>query len=84
LPTVALHLPEAIRNKALATAHDPTWERVVVSAHTHLPGKRLFAAPRRICVSATADHGGGLLAVVLPERRCWWTNGEAAVEVEGT
>ena len=58
-------------------------ERVVVSAHTHLPGRSLFAAPRRVCVSATADHGEGLLAVVLPARRCWRTQGVTTVEVNG-
>ena len=83
LPPDPLQLPDAIRDKRLAMLHDPTWERVVVSAHTHLPGISLFSAPRRVCVSATADYGGGLLAVVLPERRCWLTNGLKTVEVTG-
>lgn len=58
-------------------------ERVVVSSHTHLPGRSLFAAPRGACFSATADHGEGLLAVVLPARRCWRTQGVTTVEVNG-
>jgi ADP-ribosylglycohydrolase len=81
LPAEKLFLPDAIRSKDLATVHDPAWERVVVSSHTYLPGQAVFSAPRRICVSATSDHGDGLLAVVLPERRCWrGTHGEV-VEV---
>jgi hypothetical protein len=82
LPAYKLHLPPAIRDKTLATQFDPHWDRFVVSAHTHLPGKPLFSAPQRICLSATADHGGGLLALVLPERRGWWTNGGAAVGID--
>ena len=31
----------------------------------------LASPTRRVCVSATSDHGGGLLGVALPERRCW-------------
>jgi hypothetical protein len=54
---------------------------VVVSSHTHLPGRPFFSAPRRVCVSATADHGGGLVAVVFPERRGWWTDGGPVTEV---
>lgn len=83
LPPDRLQLPDAIRNKHLAMQHDPTWERVVVSAHTHLPGVSLYSAPRRVCVSATADYGGGLLAVVLPERRCWKADGWTTFEVKG-
>lgn len=83
LPPEPLGLPDALRDKRLAQLHDPTWERVVVSAHTHLAGRSLFAAPRRVCVSATADVGEGLLAVVLPERRCWRTRGMTTVEVSG-
>jgi hypothetical protein len=60
---------------------DPTWERIVVSSHTHLPGRPFFSAPRRLCVSATADHGGGLIAVLLPERCGWWTDGSAVTAV---
>ncbi|NCA72255.1 MAG: hypothetical protein EOM91_19725 [Sphingobacteriia bacterium] len=60
---------------------DPTWERIVVSSHTYLPGQPFFSAPRRICVSATADHGGGLYAILLPERRGWWTDGRAVSAV---
>ena len=71
LPAPKLHLPDPIREKRLATVNDPTWERVVVSSHTHLQGTAVFLAPQRVCVSATADHGGGVLAFVLPERRCW-------------
>lgn len=82
LPARKLHLPDAIRQKTLATSHDPSWERVVVSAHTYLPGQTVFSAPRRVCVSATSDHGGGLLAVVLPERRVWRSIGGAAFAVE--
>lgn len=83
LPPDRLQLPDAIRNKHLAMQHDPTWERVVVSAHTHLPGVSLYSAPRRVCVSATADYGEGLLAVVLPERRCWKADGWTTFEVKG-
>lgn len=74
LPGERLFLPDAIRNKGLATVNDATWERVVVSSHTHLRGQAVFSASRRVCVSATSDHGGGLLAVVLPERRTWLKN----------
>lgn len=83
LPPDRLQLPDAIRNKHLAMQHDLTWERVVVSAHTHLPGVSLYSAPRRVCVSATADYGEGLLAVVLPERRCWKADGWTTFEVKG-
>ena len=82
LAHVDARYPQA-RLVTLAKLHDPTWERVVVSAHTHLAGRSLFAAPRRVCVSATADVGEGLLAVVLPERRCWRTQGVTTVEVSG-
>lgn len=71
LPAPKLHLPDPIREKRLATVNDPTWERVVVSSHTHLRGQAVFFAPRRVCISATADHGGGVLAFALPDRRCW-------------
>lgn len=84
LPPGKLQLPDAIRNKSLAMLHDPTWERVVVSAHTHLPGKYMYSAPRRVCVSATADYGGGLLAVELRERRGWLTNLGMPFEVRGS
>ena len=83
LPPDRLQLPDAIRNKHLAMQHDPTWERLVVSAHTQLPGVSLYSAPRRVCVSATADYGEGLLAVVLPERRCWKADGWTTFEVKG-
>ena len=71
LPSEKLFLPDALREKRLATAHDPNWERVVVSSHTHLYGQAAWVGPQRICVSATSDHGSGLLGVVLPEQRCW-------------
>ncbi|CRI64081.1 hypothetical protein THIOKS11720009 [Thiocapsa sp. KS1] len=81
LPTEPSFMPDALRDKTRATRHDPAWERVVVSSHTHLPGQAIFSAPRRVCLSATSDHGGGLLAVQFPERRCWWTNGGEATEI---
>ncbi|MFB1489537.1 MULTISPECIES: hypothetical protein [unclassified Thiocapsa] len=65
----------------MALQHDPTWERLVVSSHMHLRGQPFFFAPRRVCVSATAVHGGGLFAVLLPERRGWWTDGGPVIEV---
>ena len=73
LPLDKLQLPDAIRNKRLALLHDPTWERVVVSPDTHLPGISLFSAPRRVCVSATTDYGGGPLAIagVRPDGPRW-------------
>ncbi len=81
LPGERLHLPDAIRNKGLATLNDSAWERVVVSGHTQLRDRWVFSASRRVCVSATSDHGEGLLAVVLPERRCWWASEGTVVEV---
>jgi hypothetical protein len=81
LPAEPTFMPAPLRDKRLALAHDPTWQRVVVSSHTHLPGRPFFSAPRRVCVSATADHGGGLVAVRLPERRGWWTDGGPVFEV---
>ena len=81
LPAEPAFMPAPLRDKRLALQHDPTWERVVVSSHTHLRGQPFFFAPRRVCVSATADHGGGLFAVLLPERRCWWTDGGPVTEV---
>ncbi|UHD18470.1 metallophosphoesterase [Thiocapsa bogorovii] len=81
LPAEPSFMPEALRDKGRATRHDPDWERVAVSSHTHLPGQAIFSAPRRVCLSATSDHGGGLLAVQFPERRCWWTDGGEATEV---
>jgi hypothetical protein len=66
---------------AIGDLHDPDWERVAVSSHTHLPGQVILAAPRRVCLSATSDHGGGFLAVRFPERRCWLTTGGEATEV---
>jgi len=71
LPAEKLFLPNALREKRLAKAHDPNWERVVVSSHTYLDGQTVWFAPQRICVSATSDHGSGLLGVMLPEQRCW-------------
>ena len=72
LPSEKLFLPDALREKRLARAFDPAWERVVVSGHTYLGGgQAAWMAPQRICVSATSDHGSGLLGVVLPEQRCW-------------
>lgn len=67
LPEEKMHLPDAIREKALATTHDPRWDRVVVSAHTKLP-EDTFMAEKRVGVSATTDHVGSLLSVVLPAR----------------
>ncbi|MBP6582243.1 MAG: serine/threonine protein phosphatase [Chromatiaceae bacterium] len=81
LPAEPTRMPAALRDKDRATRHDPAWERLVVSGHTHLPEQPVFAAARRLCISATADHGGGLLAVLLPERRCWWTGGGPPIPI---
>lgn len=71
LPNDKLHLPDALREKRLARVHDPAWDRTVVSGHTFLPGQRVHLAPRRICLSATSDHEGSLLGLVLPDRHGW-------------
>ena len=71
LPSEKLFLPDALREKKLATVQDPMWERIVVSSHTHLRGQPVSFAARRICASATSDHGAGLLGVALPDQQCW-------------
>jgi hypothetical protein len=81
LPAEPSCMPGALRDKSRATRHDPSWERVVGSSHTHLAGQGIFSAPRRVCLSATSDHGGGLVAMQFPERRRWWTDGGEATEV---
>jgi len=81
LPAEKLFLPDALREKRLAMAHDPNWERVVVSSHTYLDGQTVWVAPQRICVSATSDHGEGLLGVMLPEQRCWRAAGGQVIEL---
>lgn len=71
LPDEKLFLPDAIREKGLAKAHDADWERIVVSGHTYLGSQPVAVGPRRICLSATTDHDGSLLGLALPDRRCW-------------
>lgn len=61
-------VPQQLRDKSLSKVEDPTWDRVVVSAHNkHLGGPR-FERPRRICLSGEVDATQVLHAVVLPER----------------
>jgi hypothetical protein len=81
LPAEASCMPGALRDKTRATRHDPSWERVAGSSHTHLPGQAIFFAPLRVCLLATSDHGGGLVAIQFPERRCWWTDEAEATEM---
>jgi 3',5'-cyclic AMP phosphodiesterase CpdA len=81
LPSEPLFMPDALRDKQLAMVDDPTWERTVVSAHTHLPGHSVWFGERRVTVSATSDHGGGLLAVALAERRCWRATEDGVREI---
>ncbi|MBA2321217.1 MAG: ADP-ribosylglycohydrolase family protein [Deltaproteobacteria bacterium] len=79
MPSTKLHLPPPLREKDLAVAHDPAWDRVVVSGHTrsgHIasrapghPGLPHFVTATRITLSAEVDSTGVLYAVILPERR---------------
>jgi ADP-ribosylglycohydrolase len=81
MPPERFFLPDALREKALATVDDPSWERIVVSGHTHLASQAVLFGKRRVAVSATSDHGGGLLAVALPERKCWRASSGGVLEV---
>jgi ADP-ribosylglycohydrolase len=80
LPEEKLFLPDAIRAKDLAKRHDPSWDRVVVSAHTQLPNHAFFAE-KRVAVSATSDHVGSLVAVVLPDRTVLRADGHGVRKV---
>jgi len=82
LPPEKLFLPDALREKGLTRAYDPAWERVVVSSHTYLGRQAVWSAPQRICVSATSDHGSGLLGVMLPEQRCWRAIGGRVEDIQ--
>jgi hypothetical protein len=89
LPEVHTWLPPQIREKDLAGVSDPTWDRVVVSAHTKNPAKRAGipgAAPHvftdtRICLSGEIDRTGTLYAVELPSRRVWSVDKRGQVAV---
>ena len=81
MPPERFFLPDALREKSLATVDDPSWERTVVSGHTHLASQPVFFGEKRVAVSATSDHGGGLLAVALPERKCWRATSSGVSEV---
>jgi ADP-ribosylglycohydrolase len=79
LPEEHLHLPPQVRDKGLAAVSDPSWDRVVVSAHTKDPAARAgfrgsaphVFTPTRICLSGEVDRTGELFAVELPGRRLW-------------
>ena len=67
-----------LREKSLSVVNDPSWEYTVVSGHCNYeyiaqraPGPNLphFKAERRFCLAATADHGKGLWAVALPQKK---------------
>lgn len=65
LPTVHLHTPPPLRDKALSKVADPTWDRIVVSAHDKGLGAPCFVGPNRLCLSAELDRTGRLYAAVL-------------------
>lgn len=65
LPAVHTWMPTLLRDKTLATVDDPTWERIVVSAHTKLPHGEPFVGLRRICLSGDVDRRGTVQALEL-------------------
>lgn len=81
MPPERFFLPDALREKTLATVDDPSWERIVVSGHTRLARQPVFFGKRRVAVSATSDQGGGLLAVALRERKYWRATEGGLMEV---
>ncbi len=78
LPKEHEYSPPELRDKGLSVAHDPSWDRIVVSGHTKQPAARAegghphaphFIAERRICLSGEIDRTERLFAIILPERR---------------
>lgn len=82
LPADPLHVPSQLRDKALSCVGDPSWDRVVVSAHNKHLGAQRFVGPNRICLSGEVDATGVLHAVVLPERRWVSIGTDLRVRVE--
>ena len=83
LPAGKFHLPDAIRDKkTVAQANDPDWDRILVSSHVNLKSKAGIVASKHLRISATSDHGEGLLGVMLPELRCWRAKGDRVTQEE--
>ena len=81
LPDGHLWTPQPLRNRQLGSVEDPSWSRVVVSAHVKNPAEAAPGHPhathylgeKRICLAGCVDDPKNqtLHAIALPERRLW-------------
>jgi hypothetical protein len=62
-------IPANLRGHALENNADPSWDRVVVSAHSGRHHEPALQAPNRIALHASDKPYQDLYAVLLPERR---------------
>lgn len=69
LPKGQVDYPDQLRGHTLTQTSDPSWSRVVVSAHEKGVPAPAFVASNRLTLKADVDAGGPLRAVLLPERR---------------
>jgi hypothetical protein len=81
LPAEHLFLPPQLRDKGLTRVADPTWDRVVVSAHNGGLPAGGFERPNRVVLCADTERTGRARAMVLPQRRLFTV--DVAGRVEG-